>query len=185
MHKSEGLLLFVLGLLLAPASLSYAQSVTVQPAMPFVGVGQTVQFSAQITGLTNTAVTWSAGGMVGSCALGTSLRTGGLDSSGPPKKENCAWHPMAIKHVANTPQSRRSGLIRCLPDIFRAPCFMDIPHQTMEAAQGILPQAPGSWFDLSASIMSGSPPDAVTLHRRQQWKRGLSSPRTALARGLL
>src|SRR5260370_636031 len=78
MHKSEGLLLFVLGLLLAPASLSYAQSVTVQPAMPFVGVGQTVQFSAQITGLTNTAVTWSAGGMVGGNSTAGAISSTGL-----------------------------------------------------------------------------------------------------------
>lgn len=40
-----------------------AQSVKVSPAEPYVGVGSTVQFSAAVTGLSSTTVTWSLTGM--------------------------------------------------------------------------------------------------------------------------
>src|ERR1700678_3244709 len=41
----------------------HAQTITVMPKEPYVGVGFTQQFSAAVTGLANTAVTWSLTGM--------------------------------------------------------------------------------------------------------------------------
>ena len=46
--------------------------------MPSVGVGQTVQFSATVTGLSNTSVKWSAGGAVGGNAIAGTISTTGL-----------------------------------------------------------------------------------------------------------
>jgi Divergent InlB B-repeat domain len=54
-----------------------AQTVAVSPTMPSVGIGSTVQFSATVTGLSNTAVTWSAGGVAGgNTTAGTISATG-------------------------------------------------------------------------------------------------------------
>jgi hypothetical protein len=45
------------------SGLMHAQTVTVTPAEAFVGVGFTQTFHASVTGLSNTAVTWSLIGM--------------------------------------------------------------------------------------------------------------------------
>src|SRR5260370_4921217 len=69
--------LFSLALLLALTSVSNAQTLAISPAMPSVAIGQTVQFSAQVSGVSNAAVTWSAGGAVGGNATaGTISPTG-------------------------------------------------------------------------------------------------------------
>src|ERR1035438_2633488 len=57
--------LSILALLFTAATSSFGQSVTVSPAMPYVGVGAVVQFTATVAGLSSAAVTWSAGGVVG------------------------------------------------------------------------------------------------------------------------
>lgn len=52
-------------LLAAGASFLHAQSVTVKPGNPSVAVGKTVQFTAQVSGLSSNTVAWSAGGVRG------------------------------------------------------------------------------------------------------------------------
>jgi len=69
--------LLLLGLLML-ASLIHAQTITVKPTMPSVAVGKTVQFTATVTGSTNTAVTWSAGGVVGGNSKAGTISTTGL-----------------------------------------------------------------------------------------------------------
>ena len=51
---------------------AHAQSVSVAPSSAMVGVGFTQQFTATVTGLSNTAVTWSVAGKgVGNATVGT------------------------------------------------------------------------------------------------------------------
>ena len=58
--KPRGLGLFCcVAALLAPGVLT-AQSITIHPGYTTVGVNQTVQYGAAVTGLTNKTVTWSA-----------------------------------------------------------------------------------------------------------------------------
>ncbi len=57
---------------LIPASLN-AQTVTLSPGYTTVGVNQSVQYTATVTGLMNTAVTWSVGG---GASHGTITQTG-------------------------------------------------------------------------------------------------------------
>jgi len=60
------------------ASLSFSQSITVTPAEPSVIVGQTVQYSAQVTGLSGKGVTWSAGGVKGGNSTVGTINAKGL-----------------------------------------------------------------------------------------------------------
>src|SRR5271157_3970749 len=70
--------LFSFPLLLAFTSASNAQTVVISPAMPSVAIGQTIQFSAQAGGVSNAAVTWSAGGAVGGNATAGTISPTGL-----------------------------------------------------------------------------------------------------------
>jgi hypothetical protein len=65
---------YLFSLLLAYTSASNAQTVVISPTMPSVAIGQTIQFSAQAT----TAVTWSAGGVVGGNATAGTITSTGL-----------------------------------------------------------------------------------------------------------
>ncbi len=77
MRRNGNLALLLLAFLLVPFSNIYAQSVTVAPTMPYVGLGGTVQFKATVTGLSGTGVKWSAGGKVGGNSnVGTISSTG-------------------------------------------------------------------------------------------------------------
>jgi len=78
MHIVGGFALFLLALLLTPERILCAQSITITPGTPSVAVGKTVQFSAQVTGLSNTAVTWSAGGVKGGNATVGTITSMGL-----------------------------------------------------------------------------------------------------------
>src|SRR3954454_22570813 len=51
-----------------------AQSIVITPNYETIGVNQTLQYKAAVTGLTDTGVTWSVGGWM---AYGT-ITTGGL-----------------------------------------------------------------------------------------------------------
>ena len=62
---------------IAPGVLS-AQSVAISPGYTTIGVNATLQYTATVTGLANTAVTWSVSGKVtGNATYGT-ITTGGL-----------------------------------------------------------------------------------------------------------
>ena len=50
----------------------FAQSVTISPGYTNLGVNQTLQYTATVTGLTNTTVTWKVSGVTGgNSTLGT------------------------------------------------------------------------------------------------------------------
>jgi hypothetical protein len=70
MHKT--------GILLVITSALYGQTIAVTPVNSSVGLGQTLQFTAQVTGLANTAVTWSVAGVVGGNATSGKISTSGL-----------------------------------------------------------------------------------------------------------
>jgi hypothetical protein len=53
------------GLLAAVSPLAFAQKVTISPGYTTIGVNQTVQYKATVTGLTNTAVTWKVNNVTG------------------------------------------------------------------------------------------------------------------------
>ncbi len=57
------------------AGVLQAQTVTITPGYVNIGVNQTVQYSATVTGLTNTAVTWSISGANGGTITQTGLYT--------------------------------------------------------------------------------------------------------------
>jgi uncharacterized protein (DUF1800 family) len=79
-------------LLLFPVLFSalQAQTITVTPASPYLGVGLTQQFSAAVTGLSSTAVTWSLTGMspVNNPKLGTITSTGLYTAPAVPPAQN-------------------------------------------------------------------------------------------------
>jgi hypothetical protein len=74
MYKSLGIAL----LSVASVSAVYSQTITVTPAEPSVVVGQTAQYSAQVTGLPKTGVTWYAGGVKGGNSTVGTINAKGL-----------------------------------------------------------------------------------------------------------
>jgi uncharacterized protein (DUF1800 family) len=56
----------------------HAQSITLNPGYTSVGVGATVQYTATVTGLPNTNVTWSVSGKVGGNAKNGTITPSGL-----------------------------------------------------------------------------------------------------------
>src|ERR1700748_2296633 len=71
-----------MGLLLAAgpfaAFAAAATTVSISPGYTNLGVNQTLQYTATVTGLTNTAVTWAVSGKVGGNATNGTITTGGL-----------------------------------------------------------------------------------------------------------
>ena len=55
-----------------------AQSITISPGYTTVGVNGTVQYTATVTGLANTTVTWSVNSVKGGNATYGTITTGGL-----------------------------------------------------------------------------------------------------------
>ena len=101
MHRSLCSSLVSLAVALASASAAHAQSITVTPAEPSVVVGQTAQYSAQITGLKHTGVTWYAGGVKGgNSTVGTISAKGLYRAPSTPPGQN----PVTVTavSVANT-----------------------------------------------------------------------------------
>ena len=78
MRRVGNLVLFLLATLFVPAVNVYAQSISVSPTMPYVGLGGTGQFSATVTGLSRTGVRWSAVGKVGGSATSGKISATGL-----------------------------------------------------------------------------------------------------------
>jgi len=75
-QRNLGLFVFAAALL-APNAL-IAQSITISPGYTTVGVNGTVQYTATVTGLANTAVTWSVSGVKGGNSTYGTITTGGL-----------------------------------------------------------------------------------------------------------
>jgi uncharacterized protein (DUF1800 family) len=67
----------VFGLLAASIPAAFAQTVMVSPGYTTIGVNQTIQYKATVTGLTNTAVTWRVNSVAGgNSTLGTISKAG-------------------------------------------------------------------------------------------------------------
>ena len=66
------------GILFALASALYGQTVKITPANPSVGQGLTVQFTAQVTGLANAAITWYVAGVAGGNSTSGKISATGL-----------------------------------------------------------------------------------------------------------
>ncbi len=75
-HESLGLWLCAAALL-APAALK-AQSIAISPGYTTVGVNGTVQYTATVTGLTNTTVTWSVNSIKGGNSTYGTITSAGL-----------------------------------------------------------------------------------------------------------
>jgi len=77
MRKSDKCASILFCSVLAIAGNAAAQSITITPNYPPVVVGHSAQFSAQVTGLSSTAVVWSVSGIKGgNSTLGTITQTG-------------------------------------------------------------------------------------------------------------
>jgi hypothetical protein len=81
MHRVRGTAPFLLVLVITPVWTVYAQGIIITPGTPSVAVGRTVQFSAQATGLSNTTVTWWAGGVKGGNSTAGTVTSTGLYSA--------------------------------------------------------------------------------------------------------
>src|SRR5882757_4246741 len=55
-----------------------AQSITLSPGYTSIGVRGTVQYTATVTGLSNTTVTWSVSGKIGGNATNGTITSNGL-----------------------------------------------------------------------------------------------------------
>ena len=76
MRIKQGSLALLMALL-APGALR-AASIVISPGYTTVGVNGTVQYSATVTGLTNTAVTWSVNSVNGGNPTYGTITSGGL-----------------------------------------------------------------------------------------------------------
>src|ERR1700685_4318310 len=76
--KQRGLGLYCcVAALLATGALK-AQSIVIQPGYTTLGVSQTLQYTATVTGLANKTVTWSVSGVKGGNSTNGTITTGGL-----------------------------------------------------------------------------------------------------------
>jgi uncharacterized protein (DUF1800 family) len=95
LRHSKLLLYFASSILVAGLR---AQTVTITPANPYIGVGATKQFTATVTGLSNTAVTWSLTGMgTNNPALGKISPTGLYTAPATPPAQN----PLTVMATAS------------------------------------------------------------------------------------
>jgi uncharacterized protein (DUF1800 family) len=76
--EHRGLRLGVYATALLSAGALEAQSITISPSYTTVGVNGTVQYTATVTGLTNTSVTWSVNGIKGGNSIYGTIGSHGL-----------------------------------------------------------------------------------------------------------
>jgi uncharacterized protein (DUF1800 family) len=76
--KFRDLALLICGATIFVPGVLQAQTVTISPGYTNLGVNQTLQYTATVTGLTNTAVTWSVTGVVGGNATNGRITQAGL-----------------------------------------------------------------------------------------------------------
>lgn len=77
MNRITSFVLLLLVSLLASLGTASGQSITVSPTMPSVAIGNTVQFSAQVSGLSGNDVMWYAGGAKGGNATAGTISPAG------------------------------------------------------------------------------------------------------------
>ncbi len=110
--KQRGLELFCcVAALVAPGVLR-AQSITISPGYTTVGVNRTVQYSATVTGLTNTTVTWSVSGVKGGNSTYGTITTGGLytaPANDPGQRDHGQRARLGWKDFRDCLRGRRTG----------------------------------------------------------------------------
>lgn len=98
--------------LMTPISVLFAQSISVAPSgYVTVGLGGTVQYSATVSGLTNSAVTWSAGGVVGGNSTAGMISAGGLYTA---PSAMPGQNPVAIKATSQADKSVSATVYVCI-----------------------------------------------------------------------
>jgi hypothetical protein len=80
-HRFLQVALLLSAFVLIAAGASYAQSVTIAPSSPSIVVNGQIQFTAQVSGLTSSAVNWSAGGAIGGNSTAGTITSAGLYSA--------------------------------------------------------------------------------------------------------
>ncbi len=126
-------------------------TITVSPATASVSASTTRQFSATVTGSTNTAVTWNVNGMVGGNSTVGSISASGLYTA-PAAVPNSATVTIQAASVA-TPTSTASATVTVTPP---AP-----PPVTVSVAPASVTIAPGASQTFTASV-TGSANTVVT-----------------------
>ncbi|HSY12375.1 MAG TPA: hypothetical protein VK976_09315 [Verrucomicrobiae bacterium] len=81
-------------------------TVTIAPTTATVGAGQTQQFTATVTGTTNTGVTWSVDGVTGGNTTVGTVSTSGLYSA----PATAAGHTVTATSVADTTKSASAAI---------------------------------------------------------------------------
>ena len=100
--KQENLgLVLCAAALFTPAALQ-AQSIVISPGYTTVGVNQTVQYGATVTGLTNTAITWSVSGIKGG-----NTTYGSITSGAPASDIETRFTPFMFLSATTTPKKQR------------------------------------------------------------------------------
>src|SRR6202521_1950406 len=90
MRRLQKLTLVLFALLLASVSVAYAQSITITPpGVPMVVVGGSIQFAAQVSGLSSSAVIWSVANRgSGNATVGTITSSGLYTAPAAPPAQN-------------------------------------------------------------------------------------------------
>src|SRR5579862_7718465 len=71
-------MLSLIAFMLTPASSLHAATLTLSPTVPSVVAGSSVQFAATVSGLSNSALTWYAGGVAGGSSTAGKITSNGL-----------------------------------------------------------------------------------------------------------
>jgi hypothetical protein len=90
MSRLQNLALVLFAFLLAPVSIASAQSITITPpGVPMVVVGGSIQFAAQVSGLSSSAVIWSVANQgAGNSTVGTITSSGLYTAPAAPPAQN-------------------------------------------------------------------------------------------------
>src|ERR1700730_4949743 len=99
--RARNIVSMVLVFLIALVGRSNAQSITIVPNNPSMAVNTTVQFTAQVSGLSGTAVTWSVAGKGGgNWIVGTITSSGAYTAPATPPAQN----PVLITEISAVDQ---------------------------------------------------------------------------------
>ena len=95
-----------------PITVLFAQTISVSPTgYVTTGLGGSMQYTATVTGLTNTDVTWSAGGTVGGNATAGTISSTGLYTA---PNAMPAQNPIAIKATSKAKPTLSATVYICL-----------------------------------------------------------------------
>src|SRR5579862_8326284 len=150
MRKPGIPLMSLMAFMLVQASIVVAQNlttITLAPLKPSVAVQQTLQFTAQVTGLANTAVTWTVGGVVGgNSTYGTISATGLYTAPATMPAQN------PVKIVATSVANRSLGASTTVNIIAAGPTITSVTPNPL-AAGTINVTIKGTGFLTGATVL--------------------------------